>query len=175
VKSLVLVLAIATSTYAQSNLHHSFTFSLGAAIPVQTNCCQNDTVASLGLTYGYRVLPFLQLEAGFTTAANAARSFGAPTTTSSQTTVTCGLDPDHHLPLGHGDRAEGGYGLCGHGPAVMMSRLARYVSRSVFTSMSARFSHHSTTRSQPWTYAPNDWPSRQWQIERCGRTKPASD
>jgi hypothetical protein len=75
VKPLVLFLAIATSAYAQSDLHHSFTFSAGAAVPVQTNCCQNDTVASLGLTYGYRVLPFLQLEAGFTTAANAAPEF----------------------------------------------------------------------------------------------------
>jgi hypothetical protein len=75
VKIPVLFFAILTSAFAQSGLHHSVTFGAWAAVSAQTNCCQSDTAASFGVTYGYRLLPFLQFEGGLTTAANTEPEF----------------------------------------------------------------------------------------------------
>lgn len=55
---------------AQSDLRNSVTFGAGYGRDVNAFCCQTDTAVSLGVTYGYRILPFLQVEAGVTTALN---------------------------------------------------------------------------------------------------------
>jgi hypothetical protein len=64
-KIALLFVGLSIFAHAQSDLHNSFVFSGGTAIPAKG---YYDTGVSLGATYGYRVLPFLQLEAGFMTA-----------------------------------------------------------------------------------------------------------
>lgn len=64
----VAVLSFASLTNAQSDFRNSFTFSGGYARDVNASCCQTNTAVSLGASYGYRVLPNLQAEAGVATA-----------------------------------------------------------------------------------------------------------
>jgi len=69
------VLFLATLAKAQADLRNSVTFSGGYSRDVDAICCQTDTAVSLGGTYGYRIWPFLQVEAGVTTALNPVGAF----------------------------------------------------------------------------------------------------
>jgi hypothetical protein len=54
----------------QSDLRNSVTFGVGYGRDVNAFCCQTGTAVSLDATYGYRIWPFLQVEAGLATALN---------------------------------------------------------------------------------------------------------
>ena len=67
-KTLILTIALISGAGAQPDPRNSITFSGGYARDIHASCCQTDSALSLGASYGYRVFPFLQLEAGATTA-----------------------------------------------------------------------------------------------------------
>jgi hypothetical protein len=72
---LLLTSLLGTLAYAQSDLRNSVTFGAGYGRDVNAACCQTDTAVSLDVTYGYRIWPFLQVEAGLATALNPVGGF----------------------------------------------------------------------------------------------------
>jgi len=59
-------LVLASFAIGQSNQQNSITLSSGVMFDQKSPCCHSDTAASLGITYGYRLFRYLQLEAGLT-------------------------------------------------------------------------------------------------------------
>jgi hypothetical protein len=70
-KLFFLLMAIPVTALSQSTPANTITGSVGYARQLNaTGCCQTDTAVSFGVTYGRRILPFLEAEAGVTVAAN---------------------------------------------------------------------------------------------------------
>jgi hypothetical protein len=66
-KVLILFISLAFSTYAQPANRNTITFSGGLAENAGPSCC-GDTAPSLALSYAYRLLPNLDIEAGIDSA-----------------------------------------------------------------------------------------------------------
>jgi hypothetical protein len=62
-----LLLGLGICAYAQSEMRNTITISGGLAHNVGTNCC-GESAPNLGLAYGYRLFPHVELEAGVETA-----------------------------------------------------------------------------------------------------------
>ena len=68
----VLFLLSAAFAAAQTGFRNSVVFTGGSARDVNAFCCETETALSLGITYGYRPVAHLQLEAGLTAALSSA-------------------------------------------------------------------------------------------------------
>jgi hypothetical protein len=79
VRNLIFVLFLAIVANAQSDLRNSITVSAGSALNGPRQCCQFDTSVALGATYDYRVIRYLQIEAGIMTAIHPTPHLGGAT------------------------------------------------------------------------------------------------
>src|SRR5438874_1796192 len=66
-KIIIITIALISSVNAQPLLRNNIAFSGGFGREINPGCCQSDTAVSLGVSYGYRVLRNLQIEAGVVT------------------------------------------------------------------------------------------------------------
>jgi hypothetical protein len=71
-KFFFLLFFVSLTSFAQTTPRNSLTGSVGYARQLNPSCCQTDTAVSFGVTYGRRIMRYLEAEAGVTIAKNPA-------------------------------------------------------------------------------------------------------
>jgi hypothetical protein len=69
-KLFFLLMGVSVAAFSQPTPPNTITGSVGYAQQLNAECCQADTAVSFGVTYGRRIMPYLEAEAGVTVATN---------------------------------------------------------------------------------------------------------